>query len=1030
MGVDISTYRARIGSFTPRGHAVLLNGISMLFSLLSIGWLLWILLHLLISGDVETNPGPEKLIRGFLLNTQSVSSVNRDRNKLAELRALVAFYEAKIICLTETWLSPDVGDNELFPDDDFVIYRRDRSDSHGGVLMAIHSSISSKARPDLIVEDSDDFEIIVTELSLPGLPKKALVNFYNSPTTSTLSRATKFYNTLQRIRDNGFHDISVFGDFNLRNLDLTTGMPLNNEGHCREYFRAFQDFDLEHKVFGPTHKLGGRLDLILTSMPENVNDVYIEDLFTSDHSVVHFSIVGSIKRCDTTKRTVYNYKKANWLGLRNALTQSDLNSIIDLSRGNIDIACQQWTATIIDLMNKFIPKYTIPNINSPPWIDGDVIHLSNKKETARRKAQRKNTEGLWENYRKLRNELRNLTNSKYINYIKNSAYDLSNNTKRFWGVLKARLKTKSIPDKMQYRDTTANSPKSKATLFNNFFYSNFTFDDDNLVYPNITTNIDERLRDIRFDIVDIRIILDHLDVSKATGPDNIPGRVLKECAREIAPSLTKLCNLSLSLGEFPSQWKRANVVPVYKKGDRNLCDNYRPVSLLCITSKILEKAVFNKLSDILLSKLSKIQHGFLRGRSTITQLLGVINDISSNLDIAGQTDIIYLDFSKAFDSVSHKLLLHKIKKYGINGSLHKWFTSYLSGRNQRVVVEGSESPWLPVVSGVPQGSILGPMLFLLFIDDISDNISSESKMSLFADDAKLYRFIKSLHDCSILQRDLYTLENWSKIWKMNFNAKKCKIMSICRVALHTAFYQLNGTILERVYEFNDLGLIVTHDLTWSRHINCKLSKSNKNLGMVKRAVGYKAPVATKKCFYLSLVRSVLDYASIIWHPNKNDLVHIESLQRRATKYILNDYTSDYKTRLSELKLLPLCYHKEICDLSFFYKSLNGFIDFDLKSIFNFYQSTEPSTRMGSKGIMLMLGHARTERHHSFYANRMPHMWNALSQDTRQVTCKNKFVKPFRSKLFSCYSDRTALLFDVNNSCTWVTFCRCARCRPV
>ena len=258
-------------------------------------------------------------------------------------------------------------------------------------------------------------------------------------------------------------------------------------------------------------------------------------------------------------------------------------------------------------------------------------------------------------------------------------------------------------------------------------------------------------------------------------------------------------------------------------------------------------------------------------------LLTVLDDLSKTLDASGQSDVIYLDFSKAFDSVSHRLLIHKLKKFGITGPLLKWFSSYLSGRTQRVVIEGSSSPWLPVISGVPQGSILGPMLFLLYIDDITECISDGSSIYLFADDAKVYRPINSIFDCILLQADLSSLEKWSEVWKLNFNASKCKIMSVCRTYVHKYLYHLNGIILDRISEFNDLGIIVSSDLSFNSHIRNKIAKGSQILGMIKRATGYNAPIKVKKMFYTSLVRSSIMYGFVIWSINKSDMVLLESL---------------------------------------------------------------------------------------------------------------------------------------------------------
>ena len=239
---------------------------------------------------------------------------------------------------------------------------------------------------------------------------------------------------------------------------------------------------------------------------------------------------------------------------------------------------------------------------------------------------------------------------------------------------------------------------------------------------------------------------------------------------ELAPSLNALYNLRLSTGSFPFEWKHAHITPILKNGSKNLVNNYRPISLLNSVSKILERLVFDKVYPIVNPLISPNQHGFIRKRSVQSQLISNYDIIGNDLDKGVQNDIIFLDFSKAFHKVLHNLLLHKLKTFGFNNKLLNWFTDYLSERSQTVIVEGKQSENLPVTSGVPQGSILGPLIFILYVNDISDGCSST--VSSFADDVKIFRKIKSTSDSDVLQNDLKLLKIWAKRWKMYFNVKK------------------------------------------------------------------------------------------------------------------------------------------------------------------------------------------------------------------------------------------------------------------
>ena len=256
--------------------------------------------------------------------------------------------------------------------------------------------------------------------------------------------------------------------------------------------------------------------------------------------------------------------------------------------------------------------------------------------------------------------------------------------------------------------------------------------------------------------------------------------LLRETADNIAVSLKKLFNKSLQHGIIPDEWRVANVVPVYKKGRKDCVENYRPISLLPLVSKVLERCVLARVRVHLYHFISPAQHGFLPGRSCATQLLTVLNQIGEHLDTGKQTDVIYLDMSKAFDKVCHLLLLRKLKQCNVSGRLLDWFNAYLTNRRQRVTVSGATSTEVLVSSGVPQGSLLGPLLFLMFVNNLPDRCSS-SNVPCFADDTKIYKLIESVDDSKALQSDLALWiglhQHSSSLTSTNVYNKKKEILS-------------------------------------------------------------------------------------------------------------------------------------------------------------------------------------------------------------------------------------------------------------
>ena len=267
-------------------------------------------------------------------------------------------------------------------------------------------------------------------------------------------------------------------------------------------------------------------------------------------------------------------------------------------------------------------------------------------------------------------------------------------------------------------------------------------------------------------------------------------KISKNCARALAPGVAALFQKSLDSGDLPKDWTDANISPVFKKGDKHLAENYRPVSLTSVLSKVLEHIVCHELHKHFDNNnvLTNVNHGFRAGFSCETQLTIAFNDFVLNTENNTQTDIAILDFSQAFDTVPQCKLLHELDAYGVKGSLHSWISSFLCKRQMRVVLEGESSQETEVISGLPQGTVLGPLLFLVHINDLPDCVSS--KVRLFADDCLLYREIKSREDQEILQRDLQNLEVWAETWGMRFNAKKCYF---CRFQKRVSRNSTNST---------------------------------------------------------------------------------------------------------------------------------------------------------------------------------------------------------------------------------------------
>ena len=328
--------------------------------------------------------------------------------------------------------------------------------------------------------------------------------------------------------------------------------------------------------------------------------------------------------------------------------------------------------------------------------------------------------------------------------------------------------------------------------------------------------------------------------------------------------------------------------------------------------------------------IHKDQHGFRGGRSCCTQLLEVMETWTEWFDQGLPWNTIYTDFSKAFDSVPHERLLKKLKGYGIKGNLLNWIKDFLSNRRQRVSLGGKLSQWKPVTSGIPQGSVLGPILFTIFINDMPEIVSS--MMKLFADDAKIFRAIASADDINILQEDINKLLKWSVDWQLPLNVSKCKCMHYGNKNLNHS-YTMGDTPLATDSTEKDVGVTFDTSLEFRMHIKTMISKANSRVGLIKRSFS-KLNKKSFKLLYKSLVRPILEYCSCIWFPlYKTDAIEIEKVQRRATKLVPCLKNMSYPDRLRELNLTTLAYRRQRTDIIQVFRIINKIDNIPFKTFF-------------------------------------------------------------------------------------------------
>ena len=476
---------------------------------------------------------------------------------------------------------------------------------------------------------------------------------------------------------------------------------------------------------------------------------------------------------------------------------------------------------------------------------------------------------------RLRNECQEAIVSAKENHLKNLGSKLADpatGQKSYWKILNKFLnkcKVPKIPPILVDNKYVTNC-KEKASIFNDFFSSQCTPIVNNSALPDIRFHTISRLSSFQITRTEINAIITALNVKKAHGPDLISANMVKLCGEGLCVPLKIIFENILETGIFPDQWKEANVTPVHKKNDKQIISNYRPISLLPILAKVFERIIFKNLYNYLTDNklLTKNQSGFRPGDSCTNQLLSLVHEIHESFDRGFEVRSIYLDMSKAFDKVWHEGLVFKLRQNGIEGKLLNLFENYLSNRKQRVVLNGMESKWGAIKAGVPQGSVLGPLLFLIYINDLEDGIKSNVKF--FADDTSLFSIVQDSEvSFEMLQHDLDCITEWAHQWKMSFNPDPTKpaeeiLFSHKKFKPYHPPLKFNNIEVKRVTEHKHLGLIFDPKLSFLKHITEKVGIARRGIGIIKHLAPY-LPVKSRDQIFKMHVRPHLDYCDMIYH---------------------------------------------------------------------------------------------------------------------------------------------------------------------
>ena len=965
------------------------------------------------SGDVRVSRvGDVNYLNCLFTNATSLN------NKLHELEARISsLLRPHLVLIAETWF----GSQSAPGIQGYSLYRKDRPTRGGGVAIYVRSELVVVE----VVDDalcSDGVEQVWCGVSVGK--DRILVGCIYRPPGSNANCEKALLDSLQSAKkfvDSKIYDsVLIAGDFNLPDIFWSPegfGSASNSESFESRFLTTLDDCFMSQCISEPTfHRgtngsYGSVLDLIITDAEDRIRDIEILPplgCIQSAHSVLKWSFAvgqsGSEEYC--VKR---RWRKGRYDAMREELDQTNWDSTF--SSLDLDCCYDFLAQKFHSQCEKHVPKMKVSARNSPPWMTQELKHSIKEKHKFWYKMKSSNSSESKERYRHISAKVKMDIKSAVETYEHNLATKSKSNPKLIYSYTRSK---QNIKDHIRAVHDSAGQLVTEreiiANVLNEQFKSVFVIEPEceESELPFFESRkkdcfgVDELIGCVSEGAVK-NALLD-LCSNKARGVDGINPYVLKECASSFAKPLSIIFRRSLEESKIPSSWKDANVTPIFKKGSRVLAANYRPVSLTSVVCKLMERLVREGFIKYLDREglISKAQHGFVKNKTCTTNLLETLDIVTKSLSDGHQVDMVYLDFLKAFDMVPHRRLIHKLKGYGLRSDLLGWFESFLSNRRQRVVLGETYSTWVNVTSGVPQGSVLGPILFLLYINDLPERFYNSPK--LYADDSKIIAIIKDVSCALGLQNDIDNLTEWTRAWLMRLNTNKCKVMHFGGSDNEHNVYTIEdlSTGIKVPLEVSqcerDLGVHISSDLKWKRHVDSIASKANKILGMLAKTFTCR-DVDLWKTLYISLVRPHLEFASSVWNPYlKGDIDTLEKVQHRASKIPTELKNLPYEKRLEKWNLTTLEERRARGDIIQMYKVVRGHESFDWFTGPRFAPLTQ--TRSASKNCYRLemeniTAKARNDFCHfvstreNFFLNRVNN-WNRVSISDTYPQSLNSF----------------------------------------
>ena len=973
---------------------------------------------LLLSGDIELNPGPSQLDentfccfkeRGLHFLHLNINSV---LPKIDELRLIASKSNAAIIGLTETKLDDtiQIGEIEI---EGYSLERCDRNRKGGGVACYIRNDISFNIRENF----SCDIENIFFDILLPKTKPILIGIVYRPPDQSGFLE--HFSEAIENTHSFDNQEVYILGDLN---IDLKNKPPLQRQH--KEFCSLHGLVQIIDSPTRVTEETSTLIDHILTNSIEKISQFGVLDVSLSDHQAIYCTRKFLKQKFNTHKyiqiRSMKNYSKRLWLEKLQSLKYPDYSSYDD-----VDVAYSDFIDKTVKAINEIAPfKQLCVKGTTSEWVDEEVIEGINKRNKLFKKFKISGSYDDNAKYKRARNHVQDLIKSKKRNFFSAKLTENAGKPKELWKTLRklgVPSKEKSMPAISLKKDgKVIFDSKSICRIFKDFFANLSTNLVKDLPTPTNTFGMDSiqkyysdlNLQNQHFTLQPttnevVLKLLEEINPSKAVGIDNMGGKFLSDGAPVLKNPITKLCNLSISLSKFPRKCKIAKMKPLYKKGSKMEAKNYRPISLLPLVSKVFEKVIHTQTQSFLDQNkiLYKFQSGFRQNHSTDTSLSYLNDKILRGFDEGLFTGMILIDLQKAFDTIDHEIFLKKIKYIGFSDTTVNWYKSYLEDRCFVINIEGCFSEEASLNCGVPQGSILGPLIFLIYVNDMSQAVDCD--LYLYADDSCLVYSGKDV--CTIedvLNKNFNTLCDWFVTNRLSIHFGEDKTKSIIFGTKrrlkdsHKLDIRRNEIKIKQHKEVKYLGCIFDCNTSGGTMAIKVMNKINSRLRFLYRKQSIlNGPLRRLLCN--ALIQPHFDYASLAWYPNLTQTLSIK-LQRTQNKCIrfclnLDNMAHLDKEEFKDINWLPVKerVNQRICVTAFnFFKRTSPAY---MSDIFK-HDNNARTTRNSENRFLVPLRRTNVGQNSLSYLG--PKLWNNLPNDLKLSKNRNTFKHKLKSAYFN------------------------------